>query len=170
MTTRIAFLVALFAVLGSPPLSAQQLGRGPKAQKIPLAPVRNMPAITLKAPVFTFARIRYSTAGRGHSGWATDWPDADLNFTAYFQAATGVKVGDPKVFELTDPNLKGHSFIYVAEGGQMHLKPEEVKSLREYLLSGGFLMVDDFWGEAEWAAVAAEFERVFPGKKPIDLP
>jgi hypothetical protein len=74
------------------------------------------------------------------------------------------------VLELTDPRLKQQPFIYIAEGGRLHLSQEEVKSLREYLLGGGFLMVDDFWGEAEWQSLAAELRRVFPDRDPIELP
>jgi hypothetical protein len=66
--------------------------------------------------------------------------------------------------------LKQQPFIYIAEGGQIHLQPAEAKTLRDYLLGGGFLMVDDFWGEAEWNALAAQFREVFPDRVPVDLP
>jgi aldose 1-epimerase len=141
----------------------------------PTAVVVKKPAeINFKHQSFTFARVRYSTAARGRSrrgSWATDFPDADLNFTAQFQNVTGLKC-DPNgmVLELTDPKLQQQPFIYIAEGGQIQLNPEEVKSLREYLLGGGFLMVDDFWGEAEWNVLAEQFLQVFPDRKPIDLP
>ena len=52
----------------------------------------------------------------------------------------------------------------------MELTAAEVKCLREYLLGGGFLMVDDFWGEPEWQSLAAELRQVFPDREPIDLP
>ena len=52
-----------------------------------------------------------------------------------------------KHFDLTDPELFNHPFIYIVEPGRLEFSEEEVKTLRRYLLSGGFLMVDDFWGE-----------------------
>ena len=52
----------------------------------------------------------------------------------------------------------------------MALTDEEVVGLRRYLMDGGFLMVDDFWGERQWEQVASEFRRVFPGRTPLDLP
>jgi hypothetical protein len=47
---------------------------------------------------------------------------------------------------------------------------EEVKNLRRYLLNGGFLMVDDFWGEDEWDNFYREIKRVFPEREPEELP
>jgi hypothetical protein len=46
--------------------------------------------------------------------------------------------------------------------GTMGLTPEEVERLRRYLLKGGFLWVDDFWGTAAWQHWAAEIGRVLP--------
>ena len=56
------------------------------------------------------------------------------------------------------------------EPGDMELSDAEVLGLRKYLLNGGFLMVDDFWGEDEWANFYYEIKRVFPDKEPIELP
>lgn len=126
-----------------------------------------------KHQTFTFVRIKYSSHRGGHraSKWATDYPDADLNFTSRFQAETGI-LCEPqgRVMELTDPALRQFPFIYIAEGGAIHLSDAEVLSLRQYLMNGGFLMVDDFWGEAEWTSLAAEMKRVFPDQEPVELP
>ena len=46
---------------------------------------------------------------------------------------------------------------------------EEVAALRKYLLGGGFLMVDDFWGDYEWENFYREFKRVFPDREVFDL-
>jgi hypothetical protein len=42
-------------------------------------------------------------------------------------------------------------------------------ALRKYLLNGGFLMVDDFWGDDAWYNFCFEMERVFPNRKPVDI-
>ena len=47
---------------------------------------------------------------------------------------------------------------------------DEVKALRRYLLNGGFLMVDDFWGEDEWDNFYEQINRVFPDREPVELP
>ena len=125
--------------------------------------------------VFTFARIRYSGGGRGYrgrrGGWATDYPDADLNLAYRLQQMTSMKVHpDGVVVELTDPDLFRYPFIYIVEPGDLAFEDVEVPILRRYLLNGGFLMVDDFWGEAEWDNFASEIKRVFPDRDMVDIP
>jgi hypothetical protein len=126
-----------------------------------------------KKDVFTFVRIKYESSrwGRSGGGWATDFPDSDLNFPYRLQQLTSMRV-DPnyKVLELTDPALFKYPFIYLIEPGRMTLSEPEVRALRRYLLNGGFLMVDDFWGEDEWENLADEMKRVFPDREPQELP
>jgi len=141
--------------------------------------------------VFTFVRIRYSSGyggygGRGGRGgrrgygggyyggggsWATDFPDSDLNFTWRLHQLTSLEVNpDPIVLELTDPELVDYPFIYLLEPGRLVFEEEEVEALRQYLLNGGFLMVDDFWGQDEWYNFYREIKRVFPDREPVELP
>ncbi len=123
-----------------------------------------------KDDVFTFVRIRYNSY-RSWSRWETDWPDAELNFSYRLQQLTSLKV-DPngRVLELTDPDLFHYPFIYIVEPGELEFSPDEVTALRRYLLNGGFLMVDDFWGEAEWSNFYYEIKKVFPDREPTELP
>lgn len=96
--------------------------------------------------VFTFARIRYRSMGRW--GWQTDYPDADLNFSYRLQQLTSLHTDpDGVILELTDPKLFEYPFIYIIEPGYIYLEEDERQALRSYLLNGGFLMVDDFWGD-----------------------
>ena len=127
--------------------------------------------------VFTFARIRYTSSGggwgyrRGGNRWYTDAPDADLNFGFRLQQLTSLKVyPHEKDIELTDPALFDFPFIYIVEPGALEFSEEEVKLLRRYLLNGGFLMVDDFWGEREWQNLYEQMKRVFPEREPAELP
>ncbi len=125
-----------------------------------------------KSDVFTFARVRYSSGGYGRGGgWMTDFPDADLNFSFRLQQLTSMKV-DPngRIIDLTDPELFDYPFIYMVEPGGLTFTDEEVVALRQYLNNGGFLMVDDFWGEEEWDNFATEIARVFPDRPPQELP
>jgi hypothetical protein len=57
----------------------------------------------------------------------------------------------------------------MAEGGSLSLSDAEASSLRAYLLGGGFMMVDDFWGAPEWRNLAQEMKRVFPDREPVEL-
>jgi hypothetical protein len=132
--------------------------------------------------VFTFVRIRYSSGysgqrgmgryGRGFRGgnWATDYPDSELNLSFRLHQLTSLEVNpEPIILELTDPELFNYPFIYIVEPGRLVFLEEEVKNLRRYLLNGGFLMIDDFWGENEWYNIYFELKRVFPEREPVEL-
>ena len=120
--------------------------------------------------VFTFARVRYQSWGNGWK-WQTDYPDSDLNFSYRLQQLTSLKV-DPqgKIVDLTAPELFDYPFLYLIEPGSLVFSDDEVAALRRYLLNGGFLMVDDFWGEDEWDNFYHEIKRVFPDRDPVELP
>lgn len=124
--------------------------------------------------VFTFCRIiydrdPYGSPGAGH--WITDFPDSDLNLSFRLQQITSIKVDpDGRILRLTDPALFHYPFIYMVEPGALLLRDEEVPILRKYLLNGGFLMLDDFWGEEQWEGMARQLKRVFPEREFADLP
>ena len=135
---------------------------------------------------FTFTRIRYSSKGLlrsnglylggrgsrfGDVRWSIDYPDADINLAFRLQQLTSLKADrDSTIIELTDPELARYPFIYIVEPGDLGFEDDEVPILRNYLLNGGFLMFDDFWGEAEWENMADEMHRIFPDKEFVDLP
>ena len=135
-----------------------------------------------KHDVFTFVRVEYDSGrrmtaawgGRGRGGWgggwATDWPDSDLNFSFRLQQLTSLKVNpDPISLRLTDPKLFDYPFLYMIEPGRLFFSEEEVAALRRYLLNGGFMMVDDFWGEMQWENFYEQIKRVFPEREPREL-
>ena len=76
------------------------------------------------------------------------------------------------VMRLTDPVLFKCPFVMMTEVGGLFIFPEEVEPLRDYLLKGGFLWADDFWGESAWWAFESQIRKVLPsGPYPIiDLP
>jgi hypothetical protein len=117
---------------------------------------------------------RFGGGGRFYGGgWLTDWPDSDLNFSFRLQQLTSLKVNPvPITLKLTDPELFDYPFIYMIEPGSLIFSEEEVQALRKYLLNGGFLMVDDFWGDWQWENFYREIKRVFPEDKyePQELP
>ena len=124
---------------------------------------------------FTFARVIYSDGGGGRRWgrrkWATDYPDSDLNFSLRLQQLTSFKVNpDPISLELTDPKLFDYPFLYLIEPGDLSFSQPEVESLRKYLLNGGFLMVDDFWGDYEYQNFYMQIKRVFPEFEPKEVP
>lgn len=131
----------------------------------------------LEKDVFTFVRVRYHRdpyiARRGHGpGYCfTDLPDSDLNLSWRLQQMTSIKVDpDGRILRLTDPDLVEFPFIYMVEPGAMLLDEMEVQALRKYLLNGGFLMADDFWGSRQWANFEKEMKRVLPDHTFEELP
>ena len=123
---------------------------------------------------FTFVRIKYDSIGgyrRRGGGWDTDYRDSDLNFSLRLQQLTSLKVNpEPIVLELTDPRLFDYPFIYIVEPGALTFHPPEIEALRRYLENGGFLMVDDFWGEREYQNFHREILRVLPNRSVSDVP
>lgn len=113
---------------------------------------------------FTFARLEYNSFGRG-SSWDVDWPKADVQFLLGLKhwVRSGLEISeDPATVAIDSPELFEHQFIYIVEPGYMEFTAEEVPRLREYLLRGGFLMLDDFWGEWEWSNVQHQLRKVLP--------
>jgi hypothetical protein len=122
---------------------------------------------------FTFARIRYTrleSARWGGGFWWTDSPDSDLNLSWRVQQMTSIKVDpDGRYLNLKDPELFEYPWIYAVEPGRMHFADDEVPILRRYLLNGGFLMTDDFWGPSQWDNFEREMKRVLPERTFVEL-
>jgi hypothetical protein len=122
--------------------------------------------------VFTFVRMKRARAPYSSGGaWDTDTPDSDLNIAYRLQQVTSLKVDPNGLFlRLMDEELAGYPFIYMVEPGSLELADDEAVALRKYLLNGGFLMLDDFWGEQEWAGMAEQMKKVFPDRNFTELP
>jgi hypothetical protein len=116
-------------------------------------------------------RFGYSSRGGSGSGWwMMDWPDAEQHFTAGVQRLTRINAGEPKHFRLTDPQLFDYPWLYATQVGWWDLTEAEIQGLREYLLRGGFLIVDDFYGAEQWETFRRTMERALPGRPVLDVP
>ncbi|MCC7377008.1 MAG: DUF4159 domain-containing protein [Verrucomicrobiales bacterium] len=122
-----------------------------------------------RSDVFTFVRLRYSTGGR-RGGWAVDYPGADLNLSYRLEQLTSMKV-DPEglVMDIDDPELVNYPFAFIIDPRAIVFTASEAQALRKYLLGGGFLMIDDFWGNRMMDHLMGEMEKVFPDRKPTSL-
>ena len=104
-------------------------------------------------------------------GWATDYPGGDCKFMGAIHRLTGIRVHpDPNVMEILDKDLYKFPFVYAVEVGQMLLDDDDAARLREYLLRGGFMHVDDFWGPDEFGNFEDQILKVFPDRKLERLP
>jgi hypothetical protein len=173
-----SFLIALLVVASLSAIGLAQRGSWFRGEIRPEMVDRNGVPVwnndeEFKEDVFTFARVRYSSYGYGRRGgnWATDYPDSDLNFSFRLHELTSIET-DPygKILDLTDPAIFDYPFLYLIEPGRMALDEAEVRALRRYCYNGGFLMVDDFWGEEEWFGFYENIKRVFPDREPQELP
>lgn len=171
-TVRLLCLLAVIAAalaqsgrrFRSGPRSGEPVDRG----SIPTWPVDEHFA----QDVFTFARIKYTSSRpeRTSYAWWTDYADADLNLSFRLQQLTSLKVSpEPKVVEITDPHLFDYPWAFMSGAGNIILTDEEARTLRRYLENGGFLMVDDFWGQDEWDGFYQAIKKIFPHREPVDL-
>lgn len=122
---------------------------------------------------FTFCRVRYASGAQGRSrgNWKTDFPDSDMNLSFRLQQMTSMKVSpDGRFLRLKNKDLANYPWIYMVEPGRLVLDDEEVDILRKYLLNGGFLMADDFWGDLQWENFEGELKKVFPERNFVELP
>jgi hypothetical protein len=123
---------------------------------------------------FYFARLAYSDAfgfGRRFRGsWLTDYPEAETHLLQGLGRLTRLALGPEGVaVDLSSDAVMDYPWIYAVEVGHWQLNDDEAARLREYLLRGGFLMVDDFWGTREWTVFLDSMQRVFPDRLITEL-
>jgi hypothetical protein len=111
------------------------------------------------------------------SGWRTDYPWGQRNLLIRLSELTKTRVswqmpGVPHVWlvRLTDPALFECPYLMASDVGTIGLSREEADSLGLYLKKGGFLWVDDFWGEAAWEQWSRELARAMPDHAIEDVP
>jgi hypothetical protein len=143
------------------------------------AQVPALPNDRLAGLQWTFVRIRYTSwaeEGRGRSNlsywedpWAIDAPAAEQNLSRRIKAVTAIEVGEPVVLTLDDEKLWQHPWIYMVEPSNLLLSEAEVLILREFLMRGGTLTLDDFHGPYEWDLTTKQLKRVFPDREIVEL-
>lgn len=123
---------------------------------------------------FQFVRLIYSDVsyafGRGDH-WMTDVPGAEEHLIPGLKRLTRINVADEGIYmSLMDDRLFDYPWIYAVEVGYWYLSDAEAARLRDYLLRGGMLVVDDFHGTQEWANFVDNIRRVFPDRPIVDIP
>ena len=120
---------------------------------------------------FNFCRAVYTSGRReaGGQGWSTDYPNAERNFSTRLSELTKTRVSrdssgrpDHLVVRLTDEALYQCPYLHMADVGTASLTDAEVIGLRAFLLKGGFLWVDDYWGSNARHSWLSELARVLP--------
>jgi hypothetical protein len=132
---------------------------------------------------FTFCRLAYQQArdyGADGGGWGVDYPRADQNLSIRLSELSKARVnfdasGDPNYYVVIpdDPELFECPFIMMSEFGGTHFDESEAAHLRDYMLKGGFMWVDDSWGESAWSHWVDEVRKIFPDQTAypiVDVP
>jgi hypothetical protein len=109
--------------------------------------------------------------GRGGRSFQTDFPEAEEHFTMGVGRLTRLDIGkQARMLEITDDAIFDYPWLYAVEVGRWQLDDNEAARLREYLLRGGFFMVDDFHGTQQWAIFVESMQRVFPDRPIVEIP
>ena len=178
--TRLAVGLVLAFILAGTLVEAQRGfrggGRGGGFGEYGVPP--RFPSATDFDGTFHFCRLMYQQVRRQERGmgWGTDYPYADINFSIRFGELTKTRVGQQDgeggpnhlVVRPTDPELFQCPFVIASDPGSAGFSAADAAGLRTYLLKGGFLWVDDFWGP--WALEAFENEigkALPPGEFPV---
>jgi hypothetical protein len=140
-------------------------------------PARWAPA-EMPDSAFVVCRLAYRSVRAEPSGigWQTDYPYAEVNLTTRLSELTKTPVSrdannEPNYFVVraTDATLFNCPFTIASDAGTIGFNEEEAARLREYLLKGGFLWVDDFWGTLAWEHWSSQIARVLsPAEFPIE--
>ena len=130
---------------------------------------------------FTLIRGKYANYISSETGfglrnrkwWQTDFDQADQNLLRGVRRYTMLDTSARsfKALALTDPELFEHPYLYINmkriplyAGNGPNFSPQEAAALREYMLRGGFVMLDDFWGPQHWQDFLNELDKIFPDR------
>lgn len=119
---------------------------------------------TLSSPAQEIALLKYSGGG--------DWyanPTALPNLIRYCNSSLNTKIKTkPATVEPSSPDLFSYPFVHMTGHGNVVFSAADIANLRNYLLSGGFLHIDDNYGMDEF--IRKEIKRLFPEKNLVELP
>jgi uncharacterized protein DUF4159 len=103
------------------------------------------------------------------AGWRTDYPRGQRHLLIRLSELTKTRVSwrEPHIphvwlVRLSDDALFQCPYVMASDVGTIGLSEDEVAGLRLYLQKGGFVWVDDFWGEAAWEQWSTELARALP--------
>ncbi len=127
---------------------------------------------------FYWSRLRYSSrygnAGWGFrwggGGWSRDYPKADRQFLLALKRLTRIQArSTEQVVDLDSDDIFNYPWVYAVQVANWTFTDAEAKRLHDYLLKGGFLMVDDFHGTADWPRFMEGMRIVFPNRPVEEL-
>lgn len=128
---------------------------------------------------WTFARVKYNSyagdartnlrVGYWDEPWAIDAPAAEQNLTRRLKTVTAIEVTDPVVVTLDDEKIWQYPWLYLVEPSNLNLSEKDASTLREHLLRGGTLTLDDFHGPYEWDLTVRQMKLIFPDREIVEI-
>lgn len=145
---------------------------------------------------FYWSRLQYTSRAGGYGGggfgfgygyggyggsWSRDYPKADRQFLMALKRLTRIEArpteqvvdldheDEPVPRQFPGKNIENYPWVYAVQVENWTFTDAEAARLRDYLLKGGFLMVDDFHGTADWERFMAGMRMVFPDRPVEEL-
>src|ERR1041385_1291253 len=167
----IAILLCL-AVLGAAQV-ARRPNRWAQYEREMQHPVDDPPDAGEKTE-FAFGRLRFRSPRDGYfrrARWGTDSNKSERLFMTALRRLTRVHVRSiEEIVDVDSDEIFNWPFMYAVGVGDWVLTDSQAARLREYFLRGGFLMVDDFHNEREWATFMAGMRKALPGRQAGEMP
>lgn len=120
---------------------------------------------------FAFGRLRYRSYRDGYRArWGIDANKSDRQFIVGLRRLTRIHARSvEEIVDIDSDEIFNWPWIYAVGIGDWTLSEPQVARLRHYFERGGFLMVDDFHNEREWASFMAGMTRVLPDHRVVEL-
>jgi hypothetical protein len=108
---------------------------------------------------------------QGGTSWTQDYPRADRHFATAMRRLTRVDARSVEQPVNLDDGDDVYNWPWLAAGemGDWLLTPAQAAKLRDFLLRGGFLYLDDFWGPDEWDRFEVSMKAVFPDREIVEI-
>lgn len=133
-------------------------------KKLILYLVLVLPIISFSQGTFQVAVLKYNGGGDYYAN-----PTSVPNLVKFCNQNLGTKIStDVPFVEVGSKDLFNYPFVHMTGHGNVVFNPQEAKNLRNYLLAGGFLHIDDNYGMDMY--IRTELKKIFPNAELIELP
>jgi hypothetical protein len=160
-------------------MTASLLAVGPQIASFAIAQISPAADERFAGLQWTFARVKYNSytgdartnlrVGYWEEPWAIDAPAAEQNLTRRIKTVTAIEVTEPIVVTLDDDKIWQYPWLYIVEPSNLNLSDKQAATLREHLLRGGTLTLDDFHGPYEWDLTVKQLQLVFPDREIVEI-
>jgi hypothetical protein len=131
------------------------------------------PPDALRKGEFALGRLRYRSPldrGRFYSRWGIDANKGDRIFISLLRRLTRVDVQPIEtIIDVSSDEIFNLPWLFAVSVGDWKLAPSEAARLRDYFDRGGFMLVDDFHNEREWANFMAGIHMIYPAANVVEL-